>query len=191
MRIAALAAAAAIAASLAATTAAHAEPALVEPAPERPAVPAIAAYLEPGVAVGGVRDGLYGALHLDGGHVLFGPLWLHARFAQGGVADINLAGSSAPQLSSFTEARLGLEVRGCREGGHFCLLGGIDAGYALESFDRTGDMSSAGAAVATATARLGFDVGSAPMRLRTSVEAARGQGGWRTGGLTIGVARTW
>jgi hypothetical protein len=178
----------------AAAAVASAPPAPVAPAPARaPGSASAIAYLEPGVAIGGTSDGLYGAAHLDGGGRLVGPLWLHARLAQGDVAIINLAASSAPLLSSFTEARLGLELRGCRATGHLCLFGGVDAGYALQTLQRAGDMSTAsdGPSVATATARLGLEVGGGALRLRTAIEAARGQGDWGTGGVTLGIARTW
>lgn len=178
-----------VASSPPATAIAPASLSLVASSPPASAI----AYLEPGVAIGGTSDGLYGAVHLDGGGRLVGPLWLHARLAQGDVAIINLAASSAPLLSSFTEARLGLELRGCRATGQLCLFGGVDAGYALQTFQRAGDMStrSDGPSVATATAHLGLEVGGRALRLRTSVEAARGQGDWGTGGVTLGVARTW
>jgi hypothetical protein len=156
--------------------------------PEAPAAPTITGYLEPGAAVGVAQDGFYGALHLDGGHRLVGLLWLHARLARGDMATIHVAGSDPPSLSSFTEARLGLELRGCRRDGYLCLFGGVDAGYASESYDRPVDMPTN---VATATARLGLDFGGNSLRVRTSVEGGGGQGHWRTGGLTIGLAYSW
>lgn len=176
------------AALFAVPAAAHAQPSLVEPAPEAPAAAAIAGYLEPGVAAGIAQEDFYGALHLDGGHRLVGPLWLHARLAWGDTATIHVAGSDPLSLTRFTEARLGLELRGCRRDGHLCLFGGVDAGYASETFDRPVDMPTD---VATATARLGLDFGGSSLRMRTSVEGGGGQGHWRNGGLTLGLAYAW
>ena len=177
-------AAAATAASLLATTAiAGAQPSLVEPV-AAPA-PATGAYLEPGVEAGLTRGGFYGALQLDGGYRLGDtPLWLHGRFAHGGMAGID----EVTMSSDFTEARAGIEARTCGFQGLVCLVGGLDAGYRhqrlLAQYDDERDN------LAAAIARLGLDVGGKHLRFRTGVESGVDQGGWNGLGLTTGLAYT-
>ncbi|HEU4728017.1 MAG TPA: hypothetical protein VFT22_09020 [Kofleriaceae bacterium] len=167
---------------------AYAQPSLAEPAPEVREGPSITSFVEAGAAAGFTQTDLYGALQLDGGHRLVGPLWLHARLARADTATIHVAGSDPPSLSSFTEARLGLELRGCRRDGRICLVGGVDAGYVAETYDRPVDLPGSDA---TATGRVGLDFGGSNLRMRTSVEGGRGLDNWRIGGLTIGLAYGW
>lgn len=189
MRTAALAAVttATVFASLLATTAvAHAQPSLVASAAPPPAAPAADAYLEPGLDVGFSAIGLYGAVQLDGGHRLGdGPIWLHARLAHGGMGIIE----ETTMTSDFTDARLGIEARGCALDGLACLVGGLDAGYRHERV--LTDETSAHVDLADAIARLGLDLGGRHLRLRASVETAVSPRGWDGLGLTTGIAYAW
>lgn len=181
----ALAAATASASLLATPAVAGAQPSLVEPSEQPRETPPVTAYLEPGLEVGGTRGGVYGALQLDGGHRLDGPLWLHARLAQGGMAGID----EATMSSDFAEARLGLEARGCRLDGLLCAVGGLDVGYRHERL--VAEFDAERADLVTAIARLGLDLGGQHVRLRVSVESGVDRAGWNGLGLTTGVAYAW
>jgi len=168
---------------LATTAVAAAQPALTAPA----AAPSARtdAYLEPGAALGGDRTGIYGALQLDGGLRLDGPLWIHGRFAHGGMGEIE----ETTMSSDFTEARVGAEARGCALEGIACLVGGIDAAYRHERVIT--DDTHRNADTADLIARVGLDVGTRHFRLRPSIEAAFDRSGWSGLGMTGGIAYTW
>ena len=189
MRTAALAVfatATAFASLLATTAVAHAEPSLVAPVASSASAPASDSYLELGLDVGYSAVDLYNALQLDGGHRLGGgPIWLHARLAHGGMGNLE----QTTMNSDFTEARLGLEARGCVLSGFACLVGGLDAGYRHER--QLTEFTNARADLAEAIARLGLDLGGRHLRLRGSVETAVSQRGWDGLGLTTGIAYAW
>jgi hypothetical protein len=174
-----------IAASLLAMTAlVHAQPALDHPASDDAIT--TGAYLEPGIEAGITRGAFYGALEFDGGYRLSDtPLWIHGRFAQGALAEIE----RDTMNSDFTEARLGLEARGCVLDGIACLVGGVDFGYRHEMFVAAHDRDTADLAVAIA--RLGLDIGGKHLRVRPSIETGVAQGGWNGLGFTTGIAYTW
>jgi hypothetical protein len=169
---------------LALTAVADAQPALDQPASDA-AIPATA-YLEPGLEAGITHGAVYGALELDAGyHLSDTPLWLHGRFAQGIVGPVD----QDTMTSDFTEARLGLEARGCLFEGIACLVGGVDFGYRHEMFISRFEHNNADLAVGIA--RLGLDLGGKHLRLRSSIETGVEQGGWNGLGLTAGIAYTW
>lgn len=144
------------------------------------------AYLEPGIALGVTRGALYGAIELDGGyHLGSTPFWLHGRFAQGALAVVE----DSTMTSDFTEARLGLETRGCLLDGIACLVGGVDFGYRHEML--TAHHARQTSDVAVAIARVGLDVGGKHLRIRPSIETGVEPGGWNGLGLTAGIAYTW
>ena len=91
--------------------------------------------------------------------------------------------------SDFTDARIGLEARGCALDGIACLVDGLDAGYRHERLFT--EFTNTRADLAGAIARLGLDLGSRHFRLRASVETAVSQRGWDGLGLTTGVAYAW
>jgi len=179
------------AATAAATAAAAAAADTPDAAPRAPGAPAaddgdIRAYLEPGVELGATQGTFYGALQLDGGyHLGSTPFWLHGRFAQGALALID----DRTMSSDFTEARLGLEARGCALDGIACLVGGVDFGYRHEMLATRHDTDTTN--LALAIARLGLDLGGKHLRLRPSIETSVHQGGWNGLGLTAGIAYTW
>lgn len=183
-----LAAAAAAASLLAIAPTAHAEPgndpgAFVDPAATAASTDA---YLEPGLEIGITPGAFYGAVELDGGHRLGDtPLWLHGRFAQGNLSRIE----EKTMSSDFTEARLGLEARGCVFAGIACLVAGVDLGYRHEMY--VSDFGRGTADLGLSTARLGLDLGSPHLRFRPSVETGVQQGGWLGLGVTAGLAYTW
>lgn len=185
MRLSLVTAATAAAASLLALTAVvDAQPALDQPSAD--AAVTATAYLEPGITAGITRGALYGAVELDGGYRLSDtPLWLHGRFAQGALAEIE----RDTMNSDFTEARLGLEARGCLFDGIACLVGGVDFGYRHEMFVAAHDHETADLAVAIA--RLGLDLGGKHLRVRPSIETGVQQGGWNGLGFTTGIAYLW
>ncbi|HEX8113908.1 MAG TPA: hypothetical protein VF516_39525 [Kofleriaceae bacterium] len=186
MRTASYAAAAAFASLLATPAVVHAQPSLVEPATPSSDPTAARSYLEPGLDVGLATAGLYGALQLDGGHRLGdGPIWLHARLAHGGMGVIE----ETTMTSDFTDARVGLEARGCALDGIACLVSGLDAGYRHERL--VTDYRNTRADLAAAIARLGLDLGGKHLRLRASLETAVAQRGWDGLGLTTGIAYAW
>lgn len=184
-------------------------PAADAPAARAPATSAVAtgeAYLEPGIEAGIADELYYGALQLDGGyHLGATPLWLHARFAQGALAARFQRMST--RSSDFTEARLGLEARGCVLADHICLVGGVDFGYRHglsaaapaspgSSPASPGSAASATAAAVTgglgvAIARLGLDLGGANLRFRPSIETSVHHGGWSGLALSSGIAYVW
>jgi hypothetical protein len=143
-------------------------------------------YLEPGIEAGDTRIGLFGALELDGGyHLSSTPFWLHGRLAHGAMRIIE----ETTMTSDFTEARLGLEARGCELDGIACLIGGVDFGLRHELLVTNHTNQVANNAVAIA--RVGFDLGSRHLRLRPSLEAAVQPGHWNSLGFTAGIAYTW
>ena len=162
----------------------RAQPALDHPASD-PAVGATA-YLEPGIEAGITHGAVYGALEFDGGYRLSDtPLWLHGRFAQGALAEIE----RDTMNSDFTEARLGLELRGCLLDHIACLVGGVDFAYRHEMLVSAHDHTTADLAVAIA--RLGLDLGGNHIRFRPSIETGVEQGRWNGLGFTAGIAYTW
>ena len=169
---------------LALTAVADAQPALDQPASDA-ALPATA-YLEPGLEAGITHSAFYGALELDAGyHLSDTPLWLHGRFAQGALLEIK----GDTMNSDFTEARVGLEARGCLFDGIACLVAGVDFGYRHEMFVATHDHDSSDLVVGIA--RLGLDIGGKHLRVRPSIETGVEQGGWNGLGFTTGIAYTW
>lgn len=96
---------------------------------------------------------------------------------------------SGPTFADFTDARVGLEARGCGLDGLICLVDGLDAGYRRERL--VAEFDGVHADLATATVRLGLDLGGKHVRMHASVQSGVDQGGWNGLGLTTGVAYTW
>ena len=151
---------------------------------------AVHAYLEPGVAAG-VATSLYGAVELDGGYRLGdSPLWLHGRVSHGAFATF----SDRVLGSDLTEARLGLEARGCSDNDIACLVGGVDFAYRHEMLSTANEdptPNTTNITFVAAIARVGLDLGTKHVRFRPSVELGVRQGGWSNLGATTGLAFAW
>jgi hypothetical protein len=139
-------------------------------------------YLEPGVGQV-TRSGTYGALQLDGGHRLGdSSLWLHGRLAHGGMIGIDWTTKN----SDFTEARVGLEARGCALSGIACLVVGADVGYRHEMVMRASGIQRNDLAPPSA-------VGFPDLGVYRAAQASGGVGPRRLGRprSATGVAYAW
>ena len=181
----------AFAATPAAATAYAVTPAPTAP-PAAPPEPrdAVRAYLEPGLAAG-VATTLYAAVQLDAGYRLGdSSLWLHGRVAHGTFTTI----IDRVLSSDLTEARLGLEARGCSDNGIACIVGGVDFAYRhelLSTVDGDEPPHTTDVTFAAAIARVGLDLGITHLRIRPSLELGVRQGGLSNAGFTTGLAVVW
>lgn len=91
--------------------------------------------------------------------------WLHAAVAYGGGGDDQGPGSNF-------QLRLGIEGRACAWEGHFCGVGGLDAGYQAGRWSDRDDPSRRESVDAVVMVpRLGVDVGGTKVRVRLALEA--------------------
>jgi hypothetical protein len=195
-----------LASILAATATATAEPpSLTPPVDNVPtaALPALepSSYLQIGANVGIGQDATYEAVSLQLATRVYRFVWARAGLVAGpatpafplvsGGPIVGGGGSMETTSASGTmfQVRAGLEARGCSPGYFACGFGGIDVAYAQTQVMGGTPADSSGMLTIP---RIGFDLGSRRVRIRTAFEwAFDSQFSIEGVGIDAGLAYQW
>jgi hypothetical protein len=127
-----------------------------------------ARYVQAGLMAGGAAPvaGLNVMGAVEGGKRLGdSPAWIHAAAAFGASGDDQGPGSNF-------QLHVGIEGRACAWEGHFCGVGGLDAGYQAGRWSDRDDASRNESIDALVMVpRLGVDAGGPKVRVRLALEA--------------------
>jgi hypothetical protein len=197
-----------LASILATTATAMAEPpSLTPPVDSAPALSlpsavAPSSYVQIGAEVGFGQDATFEAASVQAGTRVFRFLWARAGLVAGqatpafplvsagavggGYMDTN---ATTAVGGTMFQVRAGLEARGCSPSYFACGFGGVDVAYAQTQLVGGTPADSSGMIMIP---RIGFDLGSRRVRIRTALELAYdAQFSVEGAGIDAGVAYQW
>ncbi len=133
-------------------------------------------YVQTDVMIGGATPvtGPNLLAAVSGGYLLAPYLWAHTEVASGVAGDDQGSGTSS-------QARGGVEARGCTASGIACAIAGVDAGVLYGTWTKQGMPSDYEHVIAgVIVPRLGVDIGGGHWRGRLGLELAEAFAGSHT-----------